>query len=198
MHSASTRFFLLFSLLLAGPLLAEDAADPVLHIGGTGGAYFLAEPGELIIDLEKRDLNRSGKPPTSGAVLVGPDRQVLQDITIPDDGQARGSGPGPVQTARLTAQVVKHKGVFGLNITVSNDRYGTEMVWGFQTNCPHYLIETARGHRDARREEPLVLADPDRARDVCFLPRRGEFGMEVSLPSKTPERRPSTTTVATS
>ncbi len=187
MHSASTRFFLLFSLLLAGPLLAaEEPADPVLHIGGTGGAYFLAEPGELIIDLEKRDLNRSGKTADLRAVLVGPDRQVLQDITIPDDGQARGSGPGPVQTARLTTQV-KHKGVFGLNITVSNDRYGTEMVWGFHTNCPYYLMETARGHRDARREEPLVLADPDRARDVCFLPRRAEFGMEVSLPSKTPE-----------
>ena len=38
-----------------------------------------------------------------------------------------------------------------------------------------------------RREEPLVLADPDRARDVCFLPRRGEFGIEVSLPPKTPK-----------
>ena len=67
MHSASTRFFLLFSLLLAGPLLAaEDAADPVLHIGGTGGAYFLAEPGELVIDLEKRDsepLRENRRPP---------------------------------------------------------------------------------------------------------------------------------------
>ncbi|MHB8899827.1 MAG: hypothetical protein ACYC6Y_13860, partial [Thermoguttaceae bacterium] len=187
MHSASTRFVFLFMALLTGPLLAaEDATNPVLHIGGTGGVYFLAEPGELTIDLEKRDLNRSGKTADLRAVLVGPDRQVLQDITIPDDGQARGSGSGPVQTLRLTTQV-KHKGVYGLNITVSNDRYGTEMVWGFRTNCPRYLIETARGHRDARREEPIVLADPDRARDVCFLPRHGEFSIEVSLPSKTSE-----------
>ena len=184
MHS-SPPWFALPCVLLLIPVGSSEgqAAEPVLHIGGTGGAYFLAEPGELVIELEKRDLNRSGRTADLRAVLVGPDRHVLQDVTIPDDGQARGSGLGPIQTARLTTQV-KHKGVFGLNITVSNDRYGTEMVWGFRTNCPHYLIETARGHRDARREEPLVLADPDRARDVCFLPRPAEFGIEVSLPSK--------------
>ncbi len=169
-------------LSIASPTSAQSA-EPVLHIGGTGGAYFLAEPGELVIELEKRDTNRSGRQADLRAVLVGPDREVLQDVTIPDDGQAKGSGLGPVQTVRLATQV-KRKGVFGLNITVSNDRYGTEVVWGFRTNCPHYLIETARGHRDARREEPIVLADPDHPRDVCFLPRRGEFGIEVSLPTK--------------
>ena len=142
------------------------------------GAYFLAEPGELVIELEKRDLNRSGQTADLRAVLVGPDRQVLQDVTIPDDGQARGSGMGPVQTVKLATRV-SCKGVFGLNITVSNDRYGTEVVWGFRTNCPHYLVETARGHRDARREEPIVLADPEQPRDVCFLPRYGKFKIEV-------------------
>ena len=45
-----------------------------------------------------------------------------------------------------------------LNVTVSQDRYGEEMVWGFATNCRRYLIETARGHRDQRHEEPIVLA----------------------------------------
>lgn len=170
------------ALLLTTAILADDkTTEPILHVGGTGGAYFLAEPGQLVIDLEKRDTNRSGRRTDLRAVLVGPDRQVLQDITIPDDGQGRGKGLGPIQKARLTAQV-KRKGVYGLNITVSNDRYGTEMVWGFRTNCPHYLIETARGHRDARREEPIVLEDRDRARDVCFLPRPGEFGIELTVP----------------
>jgi len=160
-------------------LAEEKPAAPMLHIGGTGGAYFLAEPGELVIELEKRDLNRSGRRADLRAILVGPDRQVLQDVTILDDGQVQGSGPGPIQMARLSAQVPS-KGVYGLNITVSNDRYGTEVTWGFRANCIRYLIETSRGHRDARREEPIVLADPDRARDVCFLPRRGKFGIEVS------------------
>ena len=179
-----TCLAVLLVLLLASPSfsLAEETESTLL-IGGTGGAYFLAEPGELVIELEKQDLNRSGRNADLRAILVGPDRQVLQEVTIPDDGQARGSGAGPIQTARLTTQV-KHKGVFGLNITVSYDRYGTEMVWGFRTNCPRYLIETARGHRDARREEPIVLADPEHPRDVCFLPRRGRFDVEVTLPSE--------------
>ncbi|HJN13519.1 MAG TPA: BNR-4 repeat-containing protein [Pirellulaceae bacterium] len=167
---------LLFGLVCVAD---EKPGEPILHIGGTGGAYFLAEPGELVIELEKRDLNRSGRRADLRAILVGPDRQVLQDVTIPDDSRARGSGPGPVQTARLSTQV-QRKGIYGLNITVSYDRYGTEVTWGFRTNCARYLIETSRGHRDARREEPIVLVGPDRARDVCFLPRRGKFGIEVS------------------
>ena len=89
----------------SGFLGGWETAEPTLHIGGTGGAYFLAEPGELVIELQKRDLNRSGRRADLRAILVGPDRQVLQDVTIPDDGQARGSGPGPVQTARLSTQV---------------------------------------------------------------------------------------------
>ena len=187
MTPSRTSFAALLTLLLASPSfsVAEDS-PPTLLIGGTGGAYFLAEPGELVIDLQKQDLNRSGKNADLRAILVGPDRQVLQEVTIPDDGQARGSGAGPIQTARLTTQV-KHKGVFGLNITVSYDRYGTEMVWGFRTNCPHYLIETVRGHRDARHEEPIVLDDPKHPRNVCFLPRRGAFDIEVTRASKDAE-----------
>jgi hypothetical protein len=100
-------------------------------------------------------------------------------VTIPDDGQSGGSGPGPVQTAWLSTKVDR-TGVYGLNITVSRDRYGTEVTWGFRANCARYLIETSRGHRDARREEPLVLVNPDREADVCFLPRQGEFQIEVS------------------
>lgn len=167
-----------FAFLLTA-ITNSQAAEPAFHIGGTGGAYFLAEPGELVIELEKQDLNRSGRTADLRAVLVGPDRQVLQDVTIPDDGQAKGKGPGPIQKARLTANVTR-KGVYGLNITVSYDRYGTETAWGFRTNCSHYLIETARGHRDARREEPIVLIDPGQPRDVCFLPRRGKFAIEVT------------------
>lgn len=158
---------------------ADDAGRIDLAIGGTGGVYFLASPGELVVDLEKRDLNRSDRRTDLRAILVGPDREVLQDVTLADDGRPRGSGVGPPQRARLSTQV-KHKGVYGLNVTVSNDRYGNEIIWGFRTNCPRYLIETARGHRDERRQEPIVLLNPDKAGDVCFVPRKGAFGIEVA------------------
>ena len=98
---------LAFTLLFGLTSLAEEKPSvPILHIGGTGGVYFLAEPGELVIELEKRDLNHSGRRADLRAILVGPNRQVLQDVTIPDDGQVRGSGPGPIQTTRQ----VQHRG----------------------------------------------------------------------------------------
>ena len=150
-----------------------------LRVGGTGGVYFLAPPGELRIDLEKRDRHVLDRRTDLRAVLVGPDRQVLQDVTIPDDGRPVGSGMGPPQRVLLSTEVARG-GIYGLNITVSQDRYGEEIAWGFRTNCPHYMIETARGHKDARRQEPIVLLNPDRPGDVCFLPRNGRFGMEVS------------------
>jgi len=160
---------------------APKAGQPkiTLGIGGCGGVYFLAEPGELIVDVEKRDRNLRGRKTELRAILVGPDRRVLQQATIPDDGKPRGSGVGPPGRVRLATQV-KRKGVYGLNVTVSQDRYGDEIIWGFHTNCPHYLIETARGHRDQRREEPIVLLTPQRSGNVCFLPRKAAFGMEIT------------------
>jgi len=145
--------------------------------------YLLAEPGELIIDVYKRDRNRRDGATELRAILAAPDRRVVAQAAIPDDGQKRGSGWGPAQRIRLTAQVPS-SGVYALNITVSQDRYGDEMAWGFATNCPRYLIETARGHRDQRHEEPIVLADATRPGEVCFRPRRGPFSIEVAgLPS---------------
>ncbi len=94
MHSTPTRFTLPFALLLiSAPLAGGQDIEPTLLIGGTGGAYFLAEPGELVIDLEKRDLNRAGRRADLRAVLVGPDRQVLQNVTIPDDGRHEERAP---------------------------------------------------------------------------------------------------------
>jgi hypothetical protein len=164
---------------------AADDMDVPFGIGGCGGAYFLAAPGTLVIDVYKRDRHRSDRTTELRAILVGPDRRVLDEASLPDDGLARGTGLGPLQQVRLQAEVPR-TGVYGLNITVSQDRYGDEIVWGFRTNCDKYLIETSRGHRDERRQEPIVLLQPDRPGNVCFLPRRGSFRMELAdLPRDT-------------
>ncbi|MBM4043230.1 MAG: hypothetical protein FJ290_32480, partial [Planctomycetes bacterium] len=96
------------------------SSDPTFSpaIGGCGGVYFLAEPGELAVEIEKRDLHLRGSWTELRAILVGPDRQVLQEATIPDDGRPRGSGLGPPQRVRLAAKV-ERKGVYALNVTVS-------------------------------------------------------------------------------
>ena len=149
-----------------------------MRIGGVGGVYFLAEPGELVVDVEKCDRNRHAMTTQLRAILAGPDRRVLQEAVIPGDGLPPGK-MGPPQRVRLSTRV-ERKGVFVLNITVSQDRYGDEMVWGIRTNCPHYVIETSRGHRDERHQEPIVLADPSRPGNVCFLPHADKIDMEVS------------------
>ncbi len=43
----------------AGAVAQSQQALPIeLAMGGVGGAYFLAEPGELVVEIEKRDRNR--------------------------------------------------------------------------------------------------------------------------------------------
>ena len=159
----------------------DDSAtwNTEFRFGGVGGVYFLASPGELWVEVEKQDLNRRGRQTHLRAILFGPDRQVLDEQMLPDDGQAKGSGEGPVQRVRLSTSVPR-TGMYGLNVMVSEDRYGEDIAWGFRTNCPRYLVETSRGHRDAPHEEPLVLLNPDAPGDVCFMPRQGEFAVEVT------------------
>jgi hypothetical protein len=160
------------------PSAAETAAIP-FGIGGCGGAYFLAEPGELRVEIEKRDRNQLRRRTELRAILVGPDRRVLQEVTIPDDGKPPSEDPGPPLTARLSAKVPR-KGVYALNVTASQDRYGEAMFWGFRTNCRRYLIETSRGHRDERHQEPIVFGKPELPGDVCFLPRPAAFRIEAA------------------
>ncbi len=165
----------------------REEAHFEIGIGGCGGAYFLASPGELVLDVYKRDRHRTGRTTQLRAILFGPDRQVLDEAVIDDDGLPRGSGLGPLRQVRLSTDV-QQPGIYGLNITVSQDRYGDEIVWGFRTNCSHYMIETSRGHRDERRQEPIVLLNPGLPGKVCFVPRRGSFGIELSnLPADVSE-----------
>jgi len=162
-----------------GMEVAMTKADFAPLMGGCGGVYFLAEPGELVVEVVKRDRNTRKTTSELRAILVGPDREVLDEQFIPDDGQESGSGLGPPQTVALR-YYVQHTGIYALNVTVSQDRYGQNMLWGFRTNCPKYLIETARGHRDQRHEEPVVLESPEKPATVCFHPRQGEFSIELS------------------
>ena len=175
---AAVALWVCFSAV-AGEAADTEAWSTEYRFGGCGGVYFLASPGGLWVEIEKCDLNRTGRRTHLRAILFGPDRRVIEERTLPDDGRKKGSGPGPVQRCRLAASVPR-TGIYGVNVTVSEDRYGEDIAWGFRTNCPRFLVETSRGHRDAPHEEPLVLLNPDTPGDVCFLPRHGAFSVEVT------------------
>lgn len=162
----------------ATPAPSVEDAMP-LRLGGAGGLYLHASPSPLVVEIAKQDKNSRDIETHLRAILFGPDREVIQEFFIPDDDQPAGSGPGPVQRVRFETQV-ETAGVYGINITVTNDRYGDHAFWGFTTNCPRYLVETSRGHRDARHEEPIVFDNPEREGDVCFLPREAAISMEVN------------------
>ncbi|MGQ9769984.1 MAG: BNR-4 repeat-containing protein [Thermogutta sp.] len=158
-------------------VLPEDEVS--WAVGGAGGAYFLASEGKLTVEVYKRDLHRFSRVTELRAILVSPDRQVVAEARIPDDGLPSGKAPGSFYMVRLETEV-ERPGVYGLNVTISQDRYGEEIAWGFRTNCRHYVIETARGHRDEAHREPIVLLQPGKPGDVVFLPPNGEFGIEAS------------------
>ena len=169
---------LLWMLLLAPKGWVDDASwSADFRIGGCGGVYFLAEPGEFWVELEKQDRNVRGRKTHVRAILFGPDRAVLQEKTLAHSGMNKGEGLGPVQRVRFSLTVPR-TGVYGLSITTSEDRLGEDISWGIKTNCPRYLVETSRGHKDERHQEPLVLRDGDGPGAVCFLPRTGEFTLE--------------------
>jgi hypothetical protein len=163
-----------------GDLHRIAAGDEMpLRLGGCGGVYFYASPGELWVEVQKQDLNVRGSKTHLRALLFTPDRKVVDEAWLADDGQATRSGPGPVQRAMLRTNVVR-PGVYGLNITVTQDRYGENVSWGFRSNCLKYLIETSRGHKDERHQEPIVLRNAGRQADIGFLPGAKPFSVDVS------------------
>jgi hypothetical protein len=153
-------------------------SDAVVH-RRHGGAYLLVHPGELRIELFKRDRNVLGSRGTElRAILAAPDRQVLADVTIPSTRGSTGDPPSPVQRQVLSVQV-ERPGIYALNITTRDDRHGLNIEWAFETNAAAWVIETSRGHRDERHREPIVLTDAGRSADVNFLPRAGRFEIEI-------------------
>ncbi len=174
-HAPLSMVVFLLCIMVAPHVSAQTI--PLLW-GGCGGVYFQAEEGELRVTVYKQDLNNGGGETHLRAVLFGPDRTVLDEKTISDDGLPRGGEPGPVESVTLRADIA-HAGVCGMMIAVSNDRYGEHVAWGFETNCPKWLVETSRGHRDARHMEPLVPRSPGRGGAISFLPRREAFTVEM-------------------
>ncbi|HIB53292.1 MAG TPA: hypothetical protein EYO39_00460 [Nitrospirales bacterium] len=167
----------MYALLIASIARPDDSdwsAD--FRIGGNGGVYFLAQPGEFWVEVEKQDRNFLSRKTHVRAILFGPDRSVLADEILPHMGMKKGDGAGPVQRLRFSVTVPR-TGVYGLSITASEDRLGEDMSWGIKTNCSRYLVETSRGHKDERHQEPLSLRN-GKPGDVCFLPRTGEFTID--------------------
>jgi len=144
------------------------------RFGGAGGVYFYPAVGEFVVEVQRWKRTAKERDTHLRAVLFAPDRAVLHDVLLPGPG---GGKPG-AQQVRLSAEV-KHRGVYGLAITIPEDRYGDYTHWGFRTNCPKYVIETSRGHRDRRHEEPVVLANPGASGDFCFLPRTTAFKIDL-------------------
>ena len=175
----SITLFLFICLFFSHVKASHSMNDWSPGIGGCGGVFFQVSLGQLNIEVEKRDRNLRQHETKLRAILLGPDRQVLQEAVILDDGLEKGSGTGPALSTQLSV-LIDRPGIYAMMIVVTNDRYGEDVIWRFRTNCSKYLIETSRGHRDADHEEPIVLLDPERKANVCFLPPSNSFNIQVT------------------
>jgi hypothetical protein len=142
--------------------------------GSCGGVFFYAQEGPLVVEIEKTDLKNDARSRTLRAVFVGPDRKIIQDLNTYTPGKGNGKNVLRLETH------VDRAGIYVVMITVSNDRYGENTAWRFKTNCDKYIIETSRGHKDQYHEEPIVLVDPDKETDLCFLPQRNGFDILIT------------------
>ena len=170
---------LLMTVLSSSAVHGREKDAMAMRLGGCGGVYFYASAGELWVEVEKQDLNIRRNKTHLRALLFSPDRSVVDQAWISGEGKAARSGPGPVQRVLLRTNVTR-PGVYGLNITVTEDRYGENISWGFRTNCRKYLVETSRGHKDARHEEPVVLRNAAVQGNVGFMPLSSPFSIDVS------------------
>ena len=99
--------------------LAHAGEEMPWAAGGVGGAYIVAEPGELEVEVFKRDLDVRDRGVELRAMLLGPDREILDKAVFP-----RGEGSsGPVQRKVLRADV-DYPGVYALSIADLDDRHG--------------------------------------------------------------------------
>ena len=142
------------------------------RFGGTGGVFFFPSRGEFVVEIQRWKRRTKDRDTHVRAVLFAPDRTVLHDVLVPTQGKP------DAQRVRLSTNV-EHLGVYGLAITIPEDRYGEYTYWGFRSNCTKYIIETSRGHRDRRHEEPIVLGNPNVSGDLCFLPRTKSFAIDL-------------------
>ena len=187
-HTAlAVLLFLSTALLVAAPQAkvgpiqtSTDFSRFQPRILGTGGAYFLVPKGRFTLTFQKMDM-RKGVAQTVRFTLFDPARNVLADVWLPGTGK-----PGQFQQVDLACEVA-HPGVYGFMISAPDDRYGQNFRWGFQTNCAKFLVETSRGHRDARHQETVGVATPEIPGDIFFYPPKQAFGLELgALPRKTP------------
>ncbi len=170
----------LAACLMGGTLVAEESRPPEMpwSIGGIGGAYLMVEAGELEIEVFRRSWDVRSSRTRLQATLAGPDRRVVDSAEIPAAEVTSEDGLPVVQRVTLRASVDR-PGIYALMITSRGNRYGLNLAWGLRTNATSYLIETSRGHRDERHQEPLVLLGDGGPAEVCFLPRPGAFAIEV-------------------
>ncbi len=152
----------------AGVVEAEERTTP-FAVRGWGSVYLLPEPGELEIVLEKQDLNRFHGADILVARLLGPDRELLDKVVIPDDGNAvRGGGAGPIQQTVLRAEV-KYRGLYKLDLEArTGHEAGHDLVWGIRTNAPRFMVESL-----------VSFMAPELSGEIWFRPPETDFEMEV-------------------
>ncbi len=163
MHHSSP---LLIALAAALSPLAHGA--PAVAIRGDAVIHLRPDSDVLAVRIEKRDLNIYDGEDVLRATLLSPDRRVVAEIGIPDDGNAKkGGGVGKPQAETIQTRPAE-PGVYRLCVLPAGD-----LVFNFAPNCKRYMVEG-----------DIFLNDYRLATDVFFMPPTGKFTIRANAVHK--------------
>lgn len=162
---------LTYGYALSKESVLEYGFPPVVR--GSGAVFFAVEEGKpLELKISKRDLNRSTRTTANlYAWLLSPDRTLLAELNLSDDGLPAGSGRGPVVSGTINTGPLP-AGFYMLYIVTTGMDAGdqdSEVIWGVRTNCPRYMIMRSEG-ADGRGNTPvrIMAAEEEDGVEIFF------------------------------
>lgn len=178
-HTMQILFKLISLLVFSVSLLAIpcplSSKEELLGRRGSGGAYFLVEPGELQVQLFLWSNGSFTERNDTQVLLLSPDRSVVAETVIPvhEKSSLRHTKPVILKTK------VSRPGVYALFVYTLNQRSGGGISWGIQTNAPHWMIDNG-GTQGPDMYPSIALFNPGQPADIWFRPPVDKFTIEVA------------------
>ncbi len=164
-------------LILALTLAVEvaSAAGVPRVVRGATSILLRAPGGPLTFTLSKRDLNIYPGPDTLTAYVMDPCRRMVATFTLPDDGADVRDGAKQAVQSHTVRIADAPAGVY--RVTLAG---GSDLVYGFETNAPQYLLLGQPTLNDGTVSGRLYFPPPKAAFTVA-LAALHEPGRQVAV-----------------
>ncbi len=143
---------------------AHAAAAAALAIRGGAVVHFLPDAKPFTIRVEKRDLNIYEGGDELQLLLLAPDRRVLANAVLPDDGDTGRTGRRTIRPQVKEFRVAPARpGAYLLHLIPRNG----DQIFNVTTTCPRHVFEGDIFLNDGRLRGELYFMPPARAFKVA-------------------------------